>query len=100
MTFSVRHQVFAQIGDLVQQLDIGLREVAMDEALQADGVAFELAQQPVGLAGLPQLVARGGEHLRAIPDDGREHDDHDRVERRDREDAPADRKPAHHLQRA
>ena len=95
-----RQHGLAQIRDLLQQLDIGLREVAVDEALQADGIAFELGQQPVGIARLPQLVARGRQHARAVPDDGREDDDHDGVERGDREDAPADRQLPHRMVRA
>ena len=71
----------------------------MDQALQADGIGFQLREQPVGIPRLPQLVARCGEHLGAVPDDRCEHDDDDGVERGERQHAPADRQLAHGMKR-
>ena len=87
-------QHVAQLHDLLEEIRIGLREIAMDQVLQAAGLVLQLRQEPLGVAGQPQIVARRGENLRAAQDADREDEYHDGVERRDREDAPADRQGA------
>ena len=86
----------AQQQDLGEQVRARLVDVAVDQVLQAPGLAFEQRQDPVGFAHLAHVVPGRAQHLRAVPDHRHQHDHHGGVQRRDRQDAPADRhRPQH-----
>ena len=82
---------FAQQQDLGEQFRARLVDVAMDQVLQAAGFALQQRQDLVGLPHLPHVVPGRAEHLGAVPDHGGQHHDDGRVQRGDRQDAPADR---------
>ena len=63
----------------------------MDQVLQAAGFAFQQRQDLVGFPHLPHVVPGRTEHLGAVPDHGGQHHDDGRIQRGDRQDAPADR---------
>jgi len=81
----------AQQEDLGKQFGTRLIDVAVNQVLQPAGFAFEPRQDLVGLADLPHILPRRAQHLGAVPDQRGEHDDDRGIERRDRQDAPADR---------
>ena len=81
----------AQQQDLGEQLGAGLVDVAMDQVLQPAGFALQQRQNLVGFPHLPHVVPGRTEHLGAVPDHRGQHHDHRRVQRGDRQDAPADR---------
>ena len=80
--------------DLLQQVRLRLVEVAMDQALQAHGLALERHQQPIRLARLAQIVPGRGQAPGAVPDQRGEQQHHGGIETGDRHDAPADRQRA------
>src|SRR5579863_5702046 len=63
----------------------------MYQVLQSAGLALQACQDLVGLPHLPHVIPGRAEHLNAVPDHRDEHHDDRRVQRRDRQDAPADR---------
>ncbi len=81
----------AQQQDLGKQIRTRLVDVAMDQVLQPAGLAFQQRQDLVGLAHLPDVVpgrsAAPGRRSRS----GCQHQHHRGIQRRDRQDAPADR---------
>ena len=81
----------AQQQDLREQFRARLIDVAMDQVLQAAGFAFQQRQDLVGFPHLPHVVPGRTEHLGAVPDHGGQHHDDGRIQRGDRQDAPADR---------
>ena len=67
----------------------------MNQVLQPAGFAFQQRQDLVGFPHLPHVVPGRTEHLGAVPDHAGEHHDDGRIQRGDRQDAPADRHRAH-----
>ena len=76
---------------LGEQFRAWLIDVAMDQVLQVAGLALEPRQDLVGLPHLPHVIPGRTEHLDAVPYQRDEHHDDRRVQRRDRQDTPADR---------
>ena len=82
---------FAQQQYLGEQFRTRLVDVAMDQVLQAAGFALQQRQNLVRLPYLPDVVPGRTEHLSAVPYHGGQHHDDRRVQRGNRQDAPADR---------
>ena len=67
----------------------------MNQILQPAGFALQQRQDLVGLTHLPHVIPGRTQHLGAVPYQGNQNHDDRRVQRRDRQDAPADRHRAH-----
>ena len=63
----------AQQQDFGEQFRARLVDVAVDQVLQAAGLAFEQRQDLVGLAHLPHVVPGRAQHLGAVPDQRGQH---------------------------
>ena len=85
------HQRLAAADDLGEHDRVRLVEVAMDQALQAPGLAVERDQQLLRLPDLAQLDPGAAQGLGAVPDQEQEDQRQRRVEDGDAEDAPAHR---------
>ncbi len=83
-----------QAQDLGEDLGARLVDVAMDQVLQPARLALERDQQLVGFPHLADVLPGAAEHVGAVPDQRRENDRDRGVQRRDRQQAPADRQPA------
>ena len=88
---------FAQQQDLGEQFRARLVDVAMDQVLQPAGFAFQQRQDLVGFPHLADIFPGRTQHLGAVPDQRGQHHDDGGVQCRDRQDAPADRDRAQHL---
>ena len=63
--------------------------------------ALQLQRQlAIGVARVLQVAARGGQHLRAVPDEDQEHDCDQDIKRGDQQDAQPDRQRAQPLEGA
>ena len=81
----------AQMRYLVEQFRTRLIDVAMDQVLQVAGLTLEQRQDLVGFPHLPHVIPGRTEYLDAVPYQRDEHHHDRRVQRRDRENSPADR---------
>ena len=72
-----------------------LIDVAVDQVLQAAGLAFEQNQKLVGFAHRSHVVPGAAENVGAVPDKRGQNESDRRVERGDREQAPPDRQHPH-----
>jgi hypothetical protein len=88
---------FPQQEDFRKQLRARLIDVAMDQVLQAAGLALHHRQDLVGLANLADFIPGAVQPPRAGPDHRCERQHDGGVQCRDRQDAPADRDRPHRI---